>query len=178
MATTSSLRRGGQQGDRLGPLLFCLALHPLGQWLQSELLIFYLGDGTVGGGPTDSVLNHLRVLESGAAELGLQLNQKTSELISDDPTARSVMLPARSVMLQDAPNLHCVSCSKATLLGSPMGDEEGISWSKASTLEQMGEHLNALPPHDAPSLKLIFHTKIFVHALHCPLFPLSQAGRF
>ena len=47
---------GVQQGDPLGPLLFCLTLHPLLSQLQSELKIFYLDDGTVGGS-TESVLH-------------------------------------------------------------------------------------------------------------------------
>lgn len=37
---------GVQQGDPLGPLLFCLAIHELISQLQSELCLFYLDDGT------------------------------------------------------------------------------------------------------------------------------------
>ena len=37
---------GVQQGDPLGPLLFCLAIHPLMQQLKSEVCVFYLDDGT------------------------------------------------------------------------------------------------------------------------------------
>ena len=40
---------GVQQGDPLGPLLFCLAIHDLVQQLQSELIVFFLDDGTLGG---------------------------------------------------------------------------------------------------------------------------------
>lgn len=36
-----------QQGDPLGPLLFCLAIHNMVQWLRSELNLFYLNDGTL-----------------------------------------------------------------------------------------------------------------------------------
>ena len=66
------------------------------------------------------VLNDLLRLEFGAAELGLLLNQKKSELVSGD-------MSARSVMLQEAPDLHCVSWSEAILLSSPIGGEEGVS---------------------------------------------------
>ena len=41
---------GVQQGDPLGPLLFCFAIHGLVHQLQSELNVFYLDDGTLGGG--------------------------------------------------------------------------------------------------------------------------------
>ena len=40
---------GVQQGDPLGPLLFCLTIHPLVSKLKSEFCVWYLDDGTVGG---------------------------------------------------------------------------------------------------------------------------------
>ena len=71
---------------------------------------------------------------------------KKSELISDD-------LSARSVMLQEAPDLHCVSSSEAILLSSSIGSEEGVSHSiseKVSMLEWLAEQrLGAFSLHDA-----------------------------
>ena len=40
---------GVQQGDPLGPLLFCLTIHQLCSRMKSELSLFYLDDGTLGG---------------------------------------------------------------------------------------------------------------------------------
>ena len=40
---------GVQQGDPLGPLLFCLAIHDLVQQLQSEFTVFFLDDSTLSG---------------------------------------------------------------------------------------------------------------------------------
>ena len=40
---------GVLQGDPLGPLLFCLSIHKLCAKLKSELAVFYLDDGTLGG---------------------------------------------------------------------------------------------------------------------------------
>ncbi len=40
---------GIQQGDLLGPLLFCLTTVEIMEQLRSELIIFYLDDGTLGG---------------------------------------------------------------------------------------------------------------------------------
>ena len=40
---------GAQQGDPLGPLLFCLSFHNLIQQLKSELNLWYIDDGTIGG---------------------------------------------------------------------------------------------------------------------------------
>ena len=39
---------GVQQGDPLGPLLFCLTIHDLVGELKSEFKVFYLDDGTLG----------------------------------------------------------------------------------------------------------------------------------
>src|SRR5918995_3404919 len=41
---------GPQQGDPLGPLLFCLPLQPILQELSSPLVLGYLDDLTLGGG--------------------------------------------------------------------------------------------------------------------------------
>ena len=41
---------GVQQGDPLGPLLFSITVHHLLGSLRSEFKIFYLDDGTLGGG--------------------------------------------------------------------------------------------------------------------------------
>ena len=40
---------GAQQGDPLGPLLFCLAVHELLSALKSELALGYLDDIEIGG---------------------------------------------------------------------------------------------------------------------------------
>ena len=95
---------GVQQGDRpLESSLICLTLHPLLSQLQSELKIFDLDDGMVGGS-TESVLHDLHYLESAVAELGLHFNQSMSELICGD-------MFSRKVMLDEAPSLCYVSCS-------------------------------------------------------------------
>ena len=43
---------GVQQGDPLGPLLFCLCIHRMSTLLQSELS-FFLDDTTLGGSVVD-----------------------------------------------------------------------------------------------------------------------------
>ena len=166
---------GVQQGDPLGPLLFCLTLHPLLSQLQSELKIFYLDDGTFGGS-TESVLHDLHYLESGAAELGLHLNQSKSELICDD-------MFSRNVMLDDAPSLRYVSCSQATLLGSPIGGLECIDHTieeKVDMLERMGSRLHALSSHDA--LLLLRHSFAILKVLYvlrtAPCFLSPELARF
>ena len=164
-----------QQGDPLGPLLFCLTLHPLLSQLQSELKIFYLDDGTVGGS-TESVLHDLHYLESEVAELGLHLNQSKLELICDD-------MSSRNVMLDDAPSLRYVSCSQASLLGSPIGGLECIDHTieeKIDMLERMGSRFHALSSHDA--LLLLHHSfaipKVLYILCTAPCFLSPGLARF
>ena len=42
-------QEGVQQRDPLGPLLFCLSIHPMITSLSSELVIGYMDDITLGG---------------------------------------------------------------------------------------------------------------------------------
>ena len=53
---------GVQQGDPLGPLLFCVAVQDLIRSLCSEFCVFYLDDGTLGG-PLDVVSSDLHLME-------------------------------------------------------------------------------------------------------------------
>ena len=104
---------GVQQGDPLGPLLFCLTIHPLVTKLTSEFKVFYLDDGTLGGS-VESVLQDFQLVEREAAELGLQLNCSKSELICCDSSSMDAIL-------SEAPGLHITSCDQAMLLGAPLG---------------------------------------------------------
>ena len=135
---------GVQQGDLLGPLLFSLATMGLMKPLRSELVIFYLDDGTLGGGVED-VLHDLQTVAEEAARLGLQLNHSKSEVICNDPSVRAAMINA-------FPDLCPVNPENAHLLGSPIGGEEGIDSSiseKVRALEIMGNRLCHLQTHDA-----------------------------
>ena len=112
--------------------------------LQSELVLFYLDDGTIAGSLQD-VLTDLRMIELEAFKLGLELNHSKSELICDQPSVRETML-------SEVPGLHTISCSQATLLGSPIGDVECINTcilTKIDLLKVMGERLGLLCSHDA-----------------------------
>ena len=129
---------GVQQGDPLGPLLFCLAVHDLVQQLQSEFNIFFLDDGTLGGS-LEGVLEDFSTVERMAGELGLQLNRDKSEVICDDSSTRSAMLRA-------VPGLSVTEQDHATLLGSPIGTASSIQ--NASTLTYSHPHVQ-LPPRTA-----------------------------
>ena len=82
-----------QQDDPLDPRLFCLAIHKLCGKLESDLVIFYLDDGAVGG-ERDKVIQNLLTIKEKAGLVSLQLNRCKTELISLDPTTRGLILSA------------------------------------------------------------------------------------
>jgi hypothetical protein len=72
---------GPQQGDPLGPLLFCLPLQPILLKLQSPLSIGYLDDLSLGGSP-EVVAADVETIERGCVELGLCLNRTKCEIVA------------------------------------------------------------------------------------------------
>ena len=102
-----------QQGDPPGSPTV-LSIHKLCAKLKSELAVFYLDNGTLGG-IWEDVLSDLRLIEEEASVLGLQLNTSKTELICSDHTTREIVLSS-------FPGLCVVNLEQAELLGSPLGD--------------------------------------------------------
>ena len=100
---------GGQQGDPMGPLLFCLALQPVLDLLDCPLRIAYMDDITLGG-HADSVARAVETVAEKGALLGLMLNRSKCEVIG---SPQSVVLPAFE-------NFSVVESDSASLLGSPL----------------------------------------------------------
>ena len=158
---------GVQQGDPLCPLLFSLAIHPLMQQLKSEVCVFYLDDGTLGGTECD-VLHDFKLIDREAAALGLQLNHKKSELICEELAGTDI--------LNAAPDLCKVSRENATFLGSPIGLSHSIDVAitdKVNALKTMGSRLCHLSKQCPPSsLPLLCHPEDPLHAQNCSVFLL------
>ena len=133
---------GVQQGDPLGPLLFCLAIHPLILRL-SEFCLFYLDDGIIGG--VDPIVqDDFLLIEKEAALLGLQLNRSKTELICVESASSNLLLVAH--------DLCQVNCDEAIFLGSPIGSSRSIDaaiTNKIKSLRIMGSRLCHLQKHDA-----------------------------
>ena len=135
---------GVQQGDPLGPLLFCLTIQHVCSLLKSELCIFYLDDGTLGGVLSD-VLHDSEVIKKEAGIVGLDLNPQKSEVISINPDLIATVQSALS-------GIRVVNQADATLLGSPIGDIGSITVAidaKTAMLKCLREILHYLTCHDA-----------------------------
>ena len=122
---------GVQQGDPLGPLLFCLVLDVVVRKIHSgcPTLLFhkwYLDDGALAG-PTASVAKALTLIRREGAPLGLNLNLAKCELFSrkaDNFNFKQQDLDL-NVRLCFPGNLSQRSTSPHfLLLGSPVGDAD------------------------------------------------------
>jgi hypothetical protein len=102
---------GIQQGDPLGPLLFCATSLKLARSMTSEFNTWYLDDGTIGGN-VHSLLSDLETVRRVGPSIGLLLNEDKCEIITDDV---SLVASLRAVM----PNIRHIQCREAVLLGAP-----------------------------------------------------------
>ena len=139
-----SSEEGAQQGDPLGPLYFCLAIHKILADMQSKLVMAYLDDMILAGDVSVAAEDFLR-LEVEANKIGLSLNRKKCEVIGHSSYTRSIFAN-HGIILQET------DITNATLLGAPL--TEGIALEEAlvkkvDELNTMSGRLNLLPAHDA-----------------------------
>ena len=102
----------------MDPALFSLTIHSLATSLSSNLNVWYLDDGTVGG-EVDQVLADFHSVMQLAPSLGLQLNTAKCKLIltgMDEVAANQTL----SRFQELSPSIHPVSPKDATLLGAPL----------------------------------------------------------
>ena len=132
---------GVQQGDPLGPLLFCLTLQPVLSSLSSKLRIGYLDYVTLGG-PMADVENDVNVVVDSGKAIGLTLNSSKCEIIS-----QSIIPPGLSV------SSFCqVSPSDSILLGAPLlcgSALDAALSSRCSELATAESRLSIISAHDA-----------------------------
>ena len=100
---------GVQQGDPLGPLLFCLSIHQFCSQMKSEFCVSCLDDVTIGGSVED-ISHDLQLVVGMASQLGLHLSKEKSEIICRDSSTRDLI---QSVL----PGARVVEPSCATLFG-------------------------------------------------------------
>ena len=133
---------GAQQGDPLGPLLFSLTIHPIIQALDSEMVLGYLDDLTLGG---DLVVlqRDVALVEEKAAEIGLHLNASKCELICEGSI---------DGVLSGFEDFLKLRVDEASLLGSPLipgAALDEILEKRVRNLETAISRLHLLESHDA-----------------------------
>jgi len=90
-------QEGPQQGDPLGPLLFCSTIHPLISSLSSDLTLGYLDDLTLAG-PESVVAADIQQVMAERSKMGLCLNPSKCEVISH-PDSYTWTKPCRRSVL-------------------------------------------------------------------------------
>ena len=154
-------QEGTQQGDPLGPLIFCNTIHPLLASLSSELNIDYLDDVTLGG-PLDNVASDVCQIISAGKSIGLHLNYSKCEIVCSP-----------GVTISD-PNLQLflpVDLKETCLLGAPLFESQSLddAWSKrCADLERAIERLKMIDAQDALILlRVSFSSPRVQHLLRC-----------
>jgi hypothetical protein len=159
---------GVQQGDPLGPALFCLTIHPIITSATSPLRLGYLDDITLGGRLEDlhSDLTQLREL---SMTFGLKLNVAKCELITPH---NAVPVPADILT-----SITSVDASAGSLLGVPiLQDALGSALHKrVHSCSLLVDRLKDLHAHDALTiLRHSLSTPVLQHimrASHCHNHP-------
>ena len=156
-----SSQEGPQQGDPLGPLLFCLAISPLLNSLHSDLTLGYLDDLTLAG-HKDIVASDVRRVVDDGSNLGLHLNPNKCEVIclSDLDISDPFLQTFTHIAIMDA-----------TLLGAPLfqGSVLDNTWSdRCAELSRAVDKLSLIGAQDALMLlRISFSAPRAQHLLRC-----------
>ena len=152
---------GAQQGDPMGPLLFCNTIHPLLSSLHASLNLGYLDDVTLGGSVKTVASDVAEVIRAGA-ELGLSLNVSKCELIANKD------FQVDDILLQ---SFHRTEFEDATLLGAPLfpGAALDKAWEdRCKDLARAVDRLKTISPQDALILlRSSFSAPRVLHLLRC-----------
>src|SRR6218665_83856 len=121
---------GPQQGDPLGPLLFCLPLQPVLRSMRSGFRIGYLDDLSLGG-KKDDVRQDIALIENLESSLGLVLNRYKCELYSKTESTEAEFegfeqLDTGSLLLLGAPLFKGAALDEALM-------KHGDTWERAVT---------------------------------------------
>ncbi|XP_055353034.1 uncharacterized protein LOC129598964 [Paramacrobiotus metropolitanus] len=144
-----SSQAGIQQGDPLGPLLYCLATIGPHKNLKSKLKESFLDDDALGGDP-DDVYDDLCFLKEELEMRGLALNIAKCELavVGGTEDERQAVITA---FLQSFPDLQCPQLGELQYLGAPLHDAAvaGALTTATAQIARIVRRLKLLPAHHA-----------------------------
>ncbi|XP_063389112.1 uncharacterized protein LOC134674887 [Cydia fagiglandana] len=137
---------GAQQGDPLGPLIFCLAIHQIICEVKTPLNVWYLDDGIIGGSP-DVVVQGLNTLIPALKEIGLEINPSKCECFTCGGIPTEALAEIEAVL----PGMRLIDKSSFSLLGAPVFSEgvSSVLQLKRQALSGVREHLAQLAGHVA-----------------------------
>ena len=141
---TISSEEGVQQGDPLGPLLFCITTQALLTSLKSEVVLGYLDDITLAGNH-DTVLEDFVKVEEEAASIGLSLNRSKCEVMGHTAETRTNWSMQGIIIQETDPD-------EIVLLGASLSRGPGIDKAlenKLTDLETLCKRLPLMPRHDS-----------------------------
>jgi hypothetical protein len=154
---------GAQQGDPIGPLLFCITVQPLLQSLKSELTLGYLDDLTLAGDQHVAAEDVERITAFGS-QLGLSLNVSKCEIITHSNTV--VTEPLLQSFIR-------VEMNNASLLGAPLfkGPALDKAWDdRCEDMTRAAGRLKLVGSQDALLLlRASFGAPRVQHLLRCSL---------
>ena len=153
--------RGNTAGRSLiGPLFFCLALHPLLLSLQSELIIGFIDDITVGG-PKSVVTRDVEFIKESGVNIGLLLNAVKCELITLAEPEQDCILNSFTIFKP----------SEASLLGAPPFSGTALDDAlkrRHDDFVRLSANIRSIYAHDALLImKFSLSTPKILHLLRC-----------
>ncbi len=119
-------------------------MHQLIQQLKSDLNLWYIDDGTLGG-DVQNLLSDVELIQSHGPPIGLFLNSGKCEIITDD---LAIVHQVRQLL----PDVIHIPTVNATLLGAPIGGSDitdAFLLTKVDELTRISERLKLLSMHDS-----------------------------
>src|SRR6267154_2507467 len=163
---------GVQQGDPLGPLLFCVTAQPLLRDCGCDIVTGFLDD--IGMGDfVPRLIDRIHALEAQAATLGLTLNHAKCEVIGLGPADLELWSSSGLSFTMTTPRNAC-------FLGAPLSNEgvDAVLLANGELLGEVKPKLSRMAAHEAFFLlKSCFAVPRLQYLLRCtPPFASSILG--
>jgi len=110
---------GVQQGDPLSPALLVLIIHGVASEVKSDLNVWYLDDGCIGGDP-QTVLSNADITRNGLSSVGLEINNSKCELLIVNNTTSQGRSETIKFFQEEFPSISIPAPNLWQLLGSPL----------------------------------------------------------